>query len=334
MKTPSPTLQGLGAILHRPACGFAEIAWRWSFGLAAVLLLVSSAAEYLSTLTISAGDLLLLKTRHPVLVLQALARIFRGSAGRAVSAGIVLVLALALAWTVIASIGRASSLKSLLAYFRRRGLGSPPDPAMFPMVRSLVGLHFLRVAITFAAILASLGALIISAARESRASAALIFWLMLTLIGLAWSGLNWLFSLAPVFVAAGAKHAFGSIAAAFDLYRERQWGFFAIETWFNLGHLVAFAFATFAVVAPFLLARRLSGLALVIAITSVFAYFAVVDFLYVGRLAAYLSMVLGPQLGPVASLPQVTPDSDRSGATSVDRDELILSDLPLPDGAG
>jgi len=112
MKTPSPTLEGFGAILHRPACGLAEIAWRWTFGFAAGSLIIFSVAEYLNTLTISPAQLFLLKTHHPILVLQTLAAIFRGSAGRVASAVVVLVLALALAWIVIASIGRASSLVS------------------------------------------------------------------------------------------------------------------------------------------------------------------------------------------------------------------------------
>jgi hypothetical protein len=333
MKTPSPTLEGLGAILHRPACGLAEISWRWSFGLAAGLLLFSSLAEYLNTLSASRAQLLLLKTRHPVLVLQALAAIFRGSAGRVASAVVVLVLALALAWIVIASIGRASSLDSLLEYFRERGMSTLSSPPMFAMLRSLFGLYFLRVTVMLAAIVASLGAVIISAASVSRESAALASWLLLMLVGLIWSGLNWLLSLAPIFVAAGAQDTFGSIGAALSLYRERRWSFFAIGAWFNFGHFVAFVLASFAVVAPFLLGRRFSGVALIVALVSLFGYFAVMDFLYVGRLAAYLSMTLGPPPVAMGVLAQPTPDSTSGGGTRIDPDELILSDLPLPDGA-
>jgi len=329
MKTPSPTLEGLGAILRRPACGLAEISWRWSFGLAAGLLLFASLAEYLNTLSVSRAQLLLLRTRDPVLVLQALAAIFRGSSGRAVSALVVLILALAFAWMVIASIGRASSLSSLLGYFRERGMSSLPRPPMFLMLRSLFGLCFLRVTVMLAAIVASLGAVIIAAVWVSREAAAPALWLLLMLVGLIWSGLNWLLSLAPIFVAAGAQDTFGSIGAALSLYRDRRWPFFAIGAWFNFGHFVAFGLASFAVVAPFLLSRRLSGMALIVALVSLFGYFAVMDFLYVGRLAAYLSMTLGPPPVPMEVLPQPAPDSGPGVDTRVDADDLILSDLPL-----
>ena len=64
----------------QPLVGLAEIAWRWTFGLAAAAALLFSLREYLATLPVTAGEMLLLRTRQPVLVLQALAGIFQGSA--------------------------------------------------------------------------------------------------------------------------------------------------------------------------------------------------------------------------------------------------------------
>ncbi len=43
---------------------------------------------------------------------------FRGSAFRAVGASIVLALTLGVAWIVLSSLGRAATLKALIAYFR------------------------------------------------------------------------------------------------------------------------------------------------------------------------------------------------------------------------
>ncbi len=65
----------------------------------------------------TAGEMFLLRTRQPALMLQALARIFQGSAPRVVSATIVLTLTLTLAWIVVASLGRAAALKALFEYF-------------------------------------------------------------------------------------------------------------------------------------------------------------------------------------------------------------------------
>jgi len=100
MKRRSPTLEGFQALFRLPALGLAEIAWRWSFGLAVTALLAFSFREYLSTLPVTAAEMFLLQTRQPALMLQVIARILQGSAPRAVTALMVLALAVTLAWIV------------------------------------------------------------------------------------------------------------------------------------------------------------------------------------------------------------------------------------------
>src|SRR6202142_2642399 len=60
---------------------------------------------------------------------EALARIFRGSAPRGAAALVVLTLALTMGWIVLASIGRAAILRTLLEYFRGPGRGRSFDYA-------------------------------------------------------------------------------------------------------------------------------------------------------------------------------------------------------------
>src|SRR5712692_12010628 len=127
MKQRSPTLEGFRAIFRQPSFGLAEIAWRWSYGVAAGLLVTFSFLEYLGTLAVTRKERFLLRTRQPVLISQAIAHIFRGSAPRMVAAIIVLALALALAWIGIASLGRAATVKALLDYFRESDAGLPMD---------------------------------------------------------------------------------------------------------------------------------------------------------------------------------------------------------------
>ena len=290
-------------------------------------LLISTGAAYLNTLTVSPAQLLLLKSRQPVFVLQALAAIFRGSAGRAVMAGIVLVFFVSLAWIVISSIGRAASLNSLTEYFGRRAATPPASASAGHLIASLCGLHSLRVALIFTAMIASLGAVMISAAFDSREAGALALWLLLTIVWLIWSGLNWFLSLAPVFVAVRIRDVFGSIESAVDLYRNRRWSFFAVAAWYNFVRFIAFALLSSAVFISFLLARRLSGAALLLAVLSILTYLAFMDVLLVGRLAAYLSMILSPQPARTRVALQSRPNAGDDAR--VDPDELILSDLPL-----
>ena len=86
MKRRLPTLEGFQTMFRLPALGLAEIAWRWSFGLATAAAVGFTIREYLATLPVTAGEMLLLRTRQPALIAQALARIFQGSGPRAAAA--------------------------------------------------------------------------------------------------------------------------------------------------------------------------------------------------------------------------------------------------------
>ena len=113
-----------------PVLGLAEIAGRWSFGVAAAAALIFALREYLATLPVTAGEMLLLRTRQPALIVQALARIFRGSAPRAAAALVVLTLALTLAWIVLASLGRAAHPQNAAGILPRFGRNDRRDSAV------------------------------------------------------------------------------------------------------------------------------------------------------------------------------------------------------------
>ena len=310
-----------------PALGLAEISWRWSFGLAVTAALLFFIREYLSTLQVTAGEMLLLRTRQPALMLQALARIFQGSAPRAAAALVVLTLALTVAWIVLASFGRAVTLKALLEYFRASGSGRlapAPGPLPFPITRgltSLMVLNSLRAATMLAAAVGVVGATVIAEAASSPddpspGKALLIFWVLVMLIGLACPLLNWYLSLAALLVVRDRASAFGALVKATDLCRMRPGALFAAGTWFGIAHTVLFVVATSAVAVPLGFAGMLPGGMVfggVLLVTLL--YFAAVDFLYVGRLATYVFLLEPPEPEPVPS-PQPQSDDD------------ILSDIP------
>jgi hypothetical protein len=59
-------------------------------------------------------------------------------------------------------------------------------------------------------------------------------------------------------------------------------------------------------------------------------YFAVVDFLYVGRLASYVAILNAPEPVPQVEItkPFESDSTLHQFASGIDRSELILSDLP------
>jgi hypothetical protein len=100
----------------------------------------------------------------------------------------------------------------------------------------------------------------------------------------------------------------------------------AAGAWFGLAHLAAFIVAC---VAGFTVLSTVGawrmGPALVLEFLIIAAYCAIADFLYTGRMAAYVAIVRGPQVEISGDLSPLAPE----GPAAVDRDELILSDVPL-----
>ena len=366
LKSRSPILEGFRVMFRQPALGMAEISWRWSLGAVACLLLSFTFLQYLSTLPVTSADLLLLRTRQPVLISQAIAHIFRGSGFRFVVAMMVAVAALAAGWIVTASVARAATLKWLVEYFRgirdeSSGIGVERQELRAWRrggIRSLTGLNFLRVASTIAAAVGCIGATIlagfVSSPKDPQPGLVfLLFVPLVCLVWLLWSVLNWFLSLASVFVMRDGRDAFGGLAAAVGLCRERMGTVSAVGFWFGLAHVVAFVVATSVVAFPLALAAVLPGGVVLGGVLLVsLLYFAVVDFLYGGRLAAYVAIAEFPPAPPTAVAAKVilpvnvepetglllageTRPSCVSTESLISEDD-ILSDIPFnpPDSTG
>jgi hypothetical protein len=333
MSSVSATLEGFRAAFRRPSLTFAEIAWRWTVGAVACALLFFSLIEYLDTLPVTNGDAALLRTKQPLLVGRAMAHIFRGSMNRAVLAGLLAALALSFLWILAASIGRAVTVCGLLAYFRRDAAGDAPAVTYNAVKRrplnSLLWLNFLRVALTLAALLAFAGAAILVsfASSDAHPRPALVFTLFFPLAGLiciVWPMLNWLLSVACIFAVRDGYDAVGALSAAATFSQEHSGPVFAVSTWTGLAHLAAFSVASTAASLPLAFIQVAPGRLIIAAVILVtLAYFAVVDWLYIARLAGYMCIAEMPAaLAEPAPLPAPPPQ------TSIDRDEPILSDMP------
>jgi hypothetical protein len=331
MPRVSPTLEGFRATFRRPSLIFAEIAWRWTVGAAAWALVFFWLIEFLNTLPVSNGDLALLSTRQPFLVGRAIAHILRGSLSRAVLAAMVAVIAMSLLWIVAASVGRIATVRLLLEQFRSDA-GNPSvehNVAEPRPLRALMDLNCLRATLMLAAMLAILGAGFLAGFVSPPASPrpGLAFVLFLPLGGLVcilWWMLNWMLSLAGIFAVRDGDGAMNALSAAVAFVRSRLGPVSAVSTWIGLGHSTAFSIAGTAASLP-LAFIRVAPPRLVIAseILVALAYFAVVDWLYMARLAGYVCIAEMPE-APVALAPLPVPPPQ----TSIDRDELILGDVP------
>lgn len=344
MPLVSPTLEGFRAAFRRPSFTFAEITWRWAVGATSTILLLFGFFEFLGTLPVTDGELLFLRTRNPFLVSQALAHILRGSLSRGLLSLILAILLLAVIWMVAASLGRLAILESILDYFRERfrddlkpadqgDEGALPGASFKDRVFRLLQLNFLRVALAVAGLIGLAGSATIAGFVSSPTNprpglVSVLFLPAAGVVCLIWYELNWLLSLASIFVVRDADDAVGAICSAVTLCRERTGAVFAVSTWTGLGHLTAFVGASTVASVPLALAGVLPWQLLAIGVTLVtLVYFAVSDWLYTARLAGYVCTTELPDalLAPPAP-PVITPTSP----ATIDRDELILSDVPQP----
>ncbi len=341
----SPTAEAFRAAFRRPSSTFAEIIWRWVVGATATVLLSFGFLEYLDTLPVTNGELLFLRTRNPFLVSQAIAHILHGSLNRAVLSMMTAALLLALIWIVAASLARIAILDAIINYFRARftelGVTETDQNDVVTNVSTrdrlgaLLWLNFLRISAALAGLVGLAGAAIVAGSSSSPGHPRpgmvfLLFVPLAGLVGLVWYELNWLLSLAAVFVVRYGEDAVSSISSAVALCRDRTWALFAVSTWTGAAHLIAFFAASSAVAVPLGLAGFLPWRLVVLATLAVtLGYFAVADWLYVARLAGYVCIaelpnaLLVPPVQPVVT-PAPTPSS------AIDRDELILSDVPNP----
>ncbi len=322
-------------MFRQPALGLAEIAWRWSFGAAATFLAFYCLFGFLDTLPVGRTDLLLLNTRQPALVAQAIARIFRGSAPRFVWAWVVLFVAMTLAWIIVAAFGRSVSLRALITYLKELRPDLIDASKYSSGLRALIGLNLLRAATFLAATIGVIGAFVFGGAVSTKndpspGSAFLVFLTILMFVGMAWGAVNWFLSLAGIFAVRQGQNTFGSICDAADLCRNRLGAVLAVGSWFGLAHGTALFVASSVVAFPLGFATILpAGVVLGGVLFFSLLYFFVADFLYAGRLTAYLCIAEGLDIVPVeqsSSLDALPPASTRE---RVDPDDLILSDVPF-----
>jgi len=321
MALESPIGDGFRTAFREPAIVLAEMAWRWTFGVAALALAAASFFAYLDTLAVSRMEFLVLHTRIPWLVANIIGQIVRGSGLRLLMTAAIVLPAIFVLWVAAATVGRAATLKALL---RREG-----RVTLSPQL----GLNFLRAIVTLAALIGYLGAAILA----GRAAAGpddvrpgvflLVFVVLGTSVTMVRSRVNWFLCLGAIPAARGGRDTFTAIGEGVGLFRRHAGKFASAGAVFGTIHGVLFAFCTVVCLLALSLAGRVPPVAtlfLLVVITS--AYFAAVDFLYIARLATYVAIhesdrtppAVAPEPPAMPTLPLVTEPglSSPEGSTS------------------
>ena len=269
---------------ENPKLVLLEVAWRWSFGLLALLLLWWAIVSILHRVTISDADWAALRSLNLHDTPQTLAKIVVLFWEDFLLMLAALLSALALAWMITATWGRAATLRIL------EGRSNTP---------AVAGLNLLRVLLFVVTLLAAVFAVegAVWLATPSSADPAELNWALyllivliaLPLILLAWGMLNWMLSLAPLLAVHEQKGISASLAATFRSLRCNRKIYWSVSGVYGLYR--GAALVTLTVTGLVLLALSQSKIVLGLLLALLLLYFAFADLLYVARLAAYLQIV-------------------------------------------
>jgi hypothetical protein len=300
-KPPNPITQGLRAVTRDPAIFLVEILWRWSFAILACLLVAGVGLMLLGPLHVGPIWDNAWRSRDPQRMGQVVLGVVLILGVKVIMTAVIAVpLAIALLWGILSALGRFVTVKRL-----RAGLTSLRFRSILTLqlLRGLVG--WLSLVLLFAATFSE--ALIASRGPKPDL---LLYYLMVmpsvVVIGALWLTLNWYLSLAAIFGREGQSFR-GAFRQARQTIRLQRSDFAG----------TGFVFLLFRVVVM-LIAGAICGLTsgmvgsspqgyFVFLIIVSLAYFAIADFLYMARMAAYLALAAahvdsaGPKLVTTSS---------------------------------
>jgi hypothetical protein len=301
-KPPNPITQGLRAVTRDPALFLVEILWRWSFALLACLMVLAVGLMLLGPLHIGHAWDTSWRSRDPQRMGQLLVAILLMLGTKAIIAAIAVPIAIAFLWGILSGLGRFVMVKRL-----RAGLTSL-------RFRSIMAIQFLRAFVAWLSFVLLFAATFGEALIASRGPKPdlLLYYLMVmpsaVLISAFWLTLNWYLSLAAIFGPGGQSFR-GAFRQARQTVRQQRSDFAGTGFVFLLFRTVALLIATaICGLTSGMAGSSPQGYFVLLMIVSL-AYFAVADFLYVARMAAYLALAAahvdpaGPKLVAASSNP-------------------------------
>jgi hypothetical protein len=310
-RPPNPITQGIKAVWRDPALFLTEILWRWSFIIAACLLIASVGAMLLGPLHIGNAWDSASRSRDP----QRMGQVVLGvllilGAKTILIAALVVPLAIALLWSIFSALGRFVTVRRL-----RAGLTSL-------RFRSILALQVLRGFISWFTLIlltaAILGETLI--ATHGPQPDLVLFYVMMTptvvLIAAFWLTCNWYLSLAGIF--GREEHTFrGAIRQTRQTVRLQRSDFAGTGFVFLLVRIALLL----VVVAICGLTSGMAGTApqnyFALLMVVLLVYLALAYFFYMSRMAAYLALAAarvepgGPKLVAASSASPVENSTPR-----------------------
>jgi len=286
----SPFQEGFAALREEPLLLRAELTWRWCFALAAWILALAAAALFLDSLKLSGLDRLLLGAAQPFRQQSALTQVFQGALLRIVWIKFFVLAGITVLWAFAAAIGRAASLRNLVALFGDDDRDEDAGWQFHPMLQ----LHLARALWTWTAIASLIASFLLGTAmlqqqHPARAAFFYVFGVALSIVfGVV---LNWFFGLAPLFCIRNQANARDAVSLTLDFCSRQGGRIFGLSLGFLALRFVWAGSMFFLVLAPTSLGKHVAiGWVLLMMLVLFLIYLAGADALCLARLGAYASL--------------------------------------------
>jgi len=300
--------EGFRALRNDPVLLAQELFWRWSYGLGFLALLFFAysrlrAAVLLSdtaTAALHTHDMTELTSAATVLLQAVEPLLYRTLAQIFVVGGVL--------WSVSSGLGRGMITRTLVRrYAADYGAAIAPEA---PRWDSYIALKAVRVLMLLILVIGYLGGVLLAtvadAAGPNLLLSVLILVSSLAVAALIWSYVNWVLSLAPIFVARDGLGALDAAVAALAFLGRNRSMLTALTVWnttlrgLSATTITLVGLATLAghSLLPFWLLAVLLGL-------QALAYVVVSDYLLLGRYAAYASLAVSELSGSAPPPPPV-----------------------------
>jgi len=287
--------EGFRIVRSEPALLALELLWRWCFGLALLAVLFVAYTHVRQAILISDADQAIFASEDPLAIANAGAALIAASQPLLLRVLLRICVVVTVLWVIVGVPGRA-----LVARLIGRRLASDygiaiaPDKPRWIAFACLAILRVLMLLILFIGYLAGvLIAMRVNVDRPNLLADALIIAASLALSAVVWNAVNWVLSLAPIFVVRDGMGPLDAVVAALAFIRRRYSFLAAIALWNStLRGLVATAI-TLAGVATVLWRppHALWLTALLLALETV-VYLVASDYFLLARLAAYSSVAV------------------------------------------
>ncbi len=296
MNAPDPHRRAFRLLRAEPLLFLIELLWRWSFWLGTLAVVFFSLPTYQRIAQLAEPDESLLRSGDPMAIAAGMAEVMQAARPLLVRLLVVALPVLALLWGAALTIGRGLTTRAIVRRLATEH-GQPEPPPLRWL--AMAGISFGRVAAVLILLIGYVGGSIIGSSvagtpqEPNLFAPALLFLLIFGMGAAAWSVVNWILSLAPIFAVRDGLSALDSTVAAIRFARRRRK---ELTSAAGKNAFLRTAVAVVLTVAGLLLIPLAhvapAWLIAVLAVVISLAYILESDYLLLARLAAYAVVAL------------------------------------------